>query len=328
MKLILAGGSGLLGTMLAKAYHAEGHEVVVLSRKPATAPWKVVQWDAVSPGPWASELEGADVVANLAGRSINCRYTPENRRLIKESRVLSTRLIGQVIRASKRPPKMWLQSSTATIYAHRYDAPNDERTGLMERATDPNLPDTWKFTVDIANAWETAAKDAFTPDTRKALLRISIVLSPDRASAFDILLRLVRYGLGGTVGNGRQYVSWIHGRDFIRAIRWIIENKSIEGPVNLTAPNPVQNADFMATLRHAWGMPIGMPATSWMLEIGSFLMRTESELVLKSRRVVPTHLLESGFTFQFPSWPEAARDLCQRWRENETPASPTSPATE
>jgi uncharacterized protein (TIGR01777 family) len=314
MKLILAGGSGLLGTMLAKAYHGEGHEVVVLSRKPADAPWRVVRWDAVSSGPWTSELEGADVVANLAGRSINCRYTPENRRLIKESRVLSTRLIGQAINASKRPPKVWLQPSTVTIYAHRFDAPNDEQTGLLESATDPNLPDTWRFTVDVANAWEAAAKEAFTPNTRKVFLRISIVMSPDRGSAFDILLRLVRYGLGGTVGSGNQYVSWIHGVDFVQAIRWIIGHDSIEGPVNMAAPHSTQNADFMRALRQAWGIPIGMPAPAWMLEIGSFLMRTESELVLKSRRVVPTRLLESGFTFQFPSWPEAARDLCQRWR--------------
>lgn len=314
MKLILAGGSGLLGTMLAKAYHGEGHEVVVLSRKPADAPWRVVRWDAVSSGPWTSELEGADVVANLAGRSINCRYTPENRRLIKESRVLSTRLIGQAINASKRPPKVWLQPSTVTIYAHRFDAPNDEQTGLLESATDPNLPDTWRFTVDVANAWEAAAKEAFTPNTRKVFLRISIVMSPDRGSAFDILLRLVRYGLGGTVGSGNQYVSWIHGVDFVQAIRWIIGHDSIEGPVNMAAPHSAQNADFMRALRQAWGIPIGMPAPAWMLEIGSFLMRTESELVLKSRRVVPTRLLESGFTFQFPSWPEAARDLCQRWR--------------
>jgi uncharacterized protein (TIGR01777 family) len=317
MKLILPGGGGHLGTMLAKAFHAEGHEVVVLSRKPAAASWRVLEWDAVSPGAWTSELEGADVVINLTGRSVNCRYTPENRRLIKESRVLSTRLVGRVIAAAKQPPKIWLQPSTATIYAHRFDAPNDEKTGLLESVSDPNLPDTWRFSIDVANSWEAAANEIATPRTRKVFLRISIVMSPDRGSAFDVLLRLVRYGLGGTVGSGHQYVSWIHDQDFVRAIRWIIEDNSIEGPVNLAAPNPIQNADFMAALRRAWGIPLGMPASAWMLEIGSFFLRAESELVLKSRRVIPGRLMERGFAFEFPTWPEAAADLCKRWRAGE-----------
>src|ERR1700730_1022414 len=312
MKLILPGGGGHLGTMLAKAFHAEGHEVVVLSRKPAAASWRVLEWDAVSPGAWTSELEGADVVINLTGRSVNCRYTPENRRLIKESRVLSTRLVGRVIAAATQPPKIWLEPSTATIYAHRFDAPNDEKTGLLESVSDPNLPDTWRFSIDVANSWEAAANEIATPRTRKVFLRISIVMSPDRGSAFDVLLRLVRYGLGGTVGSGHQYVSWIHDQDFVRAIRWIIEDNSIEGPVNLAAPNPIQNADFMAALRRAWGIPLGMPASAWMLEIGSFFLRAESELVLKSRRVIPGRLMERGFAFEFPTWPEAAADLCKR----------------
>jgi uncharacterized protein (TIGR01777 family) len=273
----------------------------------------MVPWDARTLGPWVEELEGAGAVINLAGRSVNCRYHAANRRAITESRIESTRAVGQAIAAARRPPPVWLQASTATIYAHRFDAPNDEATGILG-GTEPGSPDTWRFSIDVATAWERALDETATPHTRKVALRSAMIMSPDRGGVFDVLLRLVRFGLGGAAGDGRQYVSWIHDRDFVHAVSWLIEHE-MEGPVNLAAPNPLPNADFMRALRQAWGIRLGLPASRWMLEVGAWLLRTETELVLKSRRVVPGRLLQAGFAFEFPDWPEAARDLCRRWRE-------------
>jgi uncharacterized protein (TIGR01777 family) len=315
MKIVIPGGSGQIGTLLARAFVADGHEVAVLTRNPpsASTPWRSVVWDARTLGNWADVVDGADVVVNLAGRNVNCRYTPVNRREIKQSRIDSTRVIGQAIAAAANPPRVWLQSSTATIYTHRFDAPNDEATGLIG-GSEPGVPDTWRFSIDVAKSWEQAANEAIVPHTRKVLLRSAMTMSPDKGGVFDVLVGLTRMGLGGNNGDGRQYVSWIHDRDFIRAITWLIEHESVEGAINLTAPNPLPNAEFMRALRRAWGMPIGLPATRWMLELGAIFLKTETELILKSRRVVPTRLLESGFTFRFPNWPEAAVDLCERYR--------------
>ncbi len=313
MKIVIPGGAGQIGTLLARAFVADGHEVVVLSRNPSRAPWRVVPWDAVAVGAWAGELDGADVVINLAGRSVNCRYTAEHRKQILASRVNSTRAVGQAIAQAAQPPRVWLQASTATIYAHRYDAPNDEDAGVLGGA-EADAPDTWRFSIDVAKAWEQAALEARVPATRLVLLRSAMTMSPDRGGVFDALLGLVRWGLGGTSGEGRQYVSWIHDQDFIRAVYWLMEHAELHGPVNLAAPHPLPNADFMHALRTAWGRGFGLPAATWMLAVGAACMRTETELILKSRRVSPGRLLSSGFAFQFPSWPEAAADLCRRWR--------------
>jgi uncharacterized protein (TIGR01777 family) len=313
MRIVIPGGTGQVGTLLARAFVADGHEVVVLSRTPRNAPWRVVHWDGQTVNDWAGELDGAEVVINLAGRSVNCRYTAANRHLIKESRVHSTRALGQAIARAARPPAVWLQASTATIYAHRYDAPNDEATGILGGAEE-GAPDTWRFSIDVAKSWEQAANEVHLPHTRTVLLRSAMTMSPDPGGVFATLLRLVRYGLGGASGNGRQYVSWIHDRDFVRAVYWLIEHPELAGPVNLAAPNPVPNAEFMRTLRAARGIGFGLPAVGWMLEVGAFLLRTETELILKSRRVAPGRLLRSGFLFQFPTWAEAADDLCHRWR--------------
>ncbi len=312
MKIVIPGGSGQVGTLLARSFHRDGHEVIVLSRTPADAPWRTVTWDAQTLAPWTDELEKADVVINLAGRNVNCRYTSENRRLIKESRVNSTRVVGEAIAQAQNPPRVWLQASTATIYAHRYDAPNDEN-GIIG-GHEPGVPETWRFSIDVATAWERALDDAATPRTRKVKLRSAMTMSPDRGGVFDTLLRLVRLGLGGRAGDGRQFVSWIHDEDFVRAIYWLIEHPQLDGAVNLAAPEPLPNAEFMRALRNAWGIPIGLPATAWMLEIGARVIRTETELILKSRRVVPGRLMNVGFKFHFPTWPEAARDLCERWK--------------
>ena len=313
MKVVIPGGTGQVGTLLARAFASDGHEVVVLSRNPGKAPWRVVGWDAETLGDWVAEIDGADVVINLAGRSVNCRYTAENRRLIKDSRVRSTQAVGRAIANAANPPRVWLQMSTATIYAHRYDAPNDEATGILG-GSEADAPDTWRFSIDVAESWERAAEEAVTPRTRKVLLRSAMILSPDRGGVFDTLLRLVRRGLGGTCGDGRQYLSWMHDEDFVRAVRWLIDHDEFARPVNLASPDPVPNREFMRALRTAWGAKFGLPATNWMLTIGARLMRTETELILKSRRVVPGRLAESGFEFRFPTWATAAVDLCHRWR--------------
>ncbi len=317
MKIVIPGGSGQVGVLLARAWHARGHEVVVLSRgapRGAVAqPWGTVQWDARSLGAWTREVDGADVIVNLAGRSVNCRYTPANRDAIMQSRVDSTRVLGQAIAAAARPPRVWLQSSTATIYAHRFDAANDEATGILG-GNEPNAPDTWRFSIDVARAWEQAAEAFNLPGTRVVLLRSSMIMSPDHGGVFDTLLRLVRFGLGGTSGSGPQYVSWIHEHEFIAALDWLIERDHMSGAVNIAAPNPLPNAQFMRALREAWGMPVGLPAAAWMLAVGAVFLKTETELVLKSRRVVPGRLTDDGFKFGFATWPEAARELCARAR--------------
>jgi uncharacterized protein len=312
VKIVIPGGSGQVGTLLARRFHTDGHEVIVLSRQPSTAPWRAIPWDARTLGAWAAEMDGADAVINLAGRSVNCRYNAENRAEIMQSRVDSTRVVGEAVARSVKPPKVWLQASTATIYAHRYDAPNDEATGILG-GNEPDAPESWRFSIEVASAWERVLDEAAVPDTRRVKLRAAVVMSPDRGGVFDTLLTLVRRGLGGRSGDGRQYVSWVHGEDFVRAVYWLME-RDMEGIVNVAAPNPLPNAEFMEELRRAWGIRLGLPATEWMLEIGAFLMGSESELVLKSRRVVPGRLLKEGFSFQFPEWSEAARNLCQEWR--------------
>jgi uncharacterized protein len=321
MKIVIPGGTGQVGTLLARAFVKDGHDVVVLSRgQPKAGSWRVVPWDGASLGNWAAELEGADAVINLAGRNVNCRYTAKNRRQIMDSRVNSTRAVGEAIKLCNRPPRVWLQASTATLYAHRYDAPNDEATGIVG-GSETDAPDTWRFSIDVATSWERAAHAFELQHTRRVLLRTAIVFNPDHGSAFDILLRLVRFGLGGTSGNGRQFVSWIHETDFIRAVRWLIGNESVEGAVNFAAPNPVPNDEFMRTLREEWGSRVGLPSPEWLLEVGALFIRTETELLLKSRRVVPGVLTALGFRFEFPTWREAAHDLCRRWRELNRAAS-------
>lgn len=312
MKIILPGGSGQVGMILAREFLARGDEVVILTRSSNVPLGRAVRWDAESLGEWSREFDNADVIINLAGRSVNCRYHPRNRRLIKDSRIKSTLIVGEAIRGSLSPPPLWLQASTATIYAHRYDAPNDEEHGILG-GDEPHAPDTWNFSIDVAKSWEAAALSCELPHTRLVLLRSAITFSPDPGSVFEILDNLVNRGLGGTNGDGRQFVSWIHDRDFINAIHWLIAHPELSGPVNLASPNPLPNAEFMRDLRTAAGKNFGLPLPCWLLELGARLKGTESELLLKSRRVVPARLLEDGFQFKLPTWPEAAAELCQSW---------------
>ncbi|OFW05627.1 MAG: TIGR01777 family protein [Acidobacteria bacterium RIFCSPLOWO2_02_FULL_67_36] len=311
MKIVIPGGSGQVGTVLARAFHKSGDDVVVLSRAPRAQPWRVIPWDGATLGTWRREVEDCEVVINLAGRSVNCRYNLPNRRAILESRVVSTRAVGQAIAQASSPPRVWLQASTATIYAHRYDAPNDERSGILG-GDEPNAPDPWRFSIDVARAWERTFNEMIAGRTRKIALRSAMTMSRDAGGVFDTLATLVRYGLGGRAGDGRQFMSWVHSEDFVAALRWLIDRDDIDGVVNVASPNPLPNAEFMRLLRDACGVPFGLPVREWMLEIGAVFMRTESELILKSRRVVPGRLLEHGFAFKFPTWNEAARDLCHQ----------------
>ncbi|MGC1616361.1 MAG: TIGR01777 family oxidoreductase [Candidatus Acidiferrum sp.] len=313
LRIVIAGGSGQVGNILGRYFHARGHGVAALARTTVPSPWRVVAWDGENPRGWVKELEGADAVINLVGRSVNCRYNAANRREILESRVKSTRLLDEALASLKHPPRVWLNASTATIYRHALDRAMDEQTGEIG-GQEANAPFSWKFSIGVATQWEEGFFAARTPKTRKVALRSAMTMSPDRGGIFDMLLRLVRFGLGGSAGSGEQFVSWIHEEDFARAVEFLLAHEELNGPVNLSSPEPLPNREFMRALREAWGAKFGLPAAEWMLEAGAILLRTETELVLKSRRVVPGRLLAAGFQFQFPAWPAAAMDLVRRWK--------------
>ena len=310
MKLLLPGGSGYLGQTLTRAFESRGHEVVVLSRRPSRS-GRSVCWDGRTLGSWTSELDGADAVINLAGRSVNCRYTKTNLAEMLASRVDSTRAVGFAIQQARRPPPVWLQMSTATIYAHRFDAPNDELAGCIG-GNEPGAPRYWRMSIAIATDWEEALAKAQTPATRKVALRTAMVMGGEPGGVFDVLLGLTRLGLGGPLAGGDQFVSWIHASDFVRAVAFLLERDELSGPVNLAAPDPLPQRVFIAAVRAARRVPIGLPATRWMTELGALALGTDSELVLKSRRVIPRKLLEAGFTFEFPEWYAAVHDLVAR----------------
>ena len=295
MKIVVPGGSGQVGRVLVEALRGRGHEVVVLSRGGARGPG-VVAWDGRTLGPWADEVDGADAVINLAGRSVNCRYQKWNLTEMLASRIDSTRAVARAVETASRPPRVWLQASTATIYAHRFDAPNDEATGVLG-GHEPDAPGYWRFSVEIAQAWERELAAANTPRTRRVAMRMAVVMAPDRDGTFGILHRITRLGLGGPIAGGAQYVSWIHDRDLARAVAWLLDREDVEGPVNLAAPEPLPQRELMRALRAAAGVPVGLPATRWMMEIAAALHRTDTELLLKSRRVVPARLLDRSARF-------------------------------
>lgn len=319
-KIVLPGGSGFLGRILSRWLSERGSEVVVLSRNPPSvaAPARGVFWDGATLGDWRHELDAAAAVINLAGRSVNCRYHARNRQAILASRIDSTRVLGQAIQQCLQPPAVWLNSSTATIYKHAF-RPMDESFGTIG----PTAEAKDAFSIEVAEAWERALKEADTPATRKVALRTAMVLGIDRASVYRILRRLARLGLGGAMAGGKQYVSWIHETDFCRAVDFLLDAHDIagavnvasgavnvaSGAVNVTAPQPLTNGEMMRLMREACGVSIGLPATRWMLEIGAALLGTETELIIKSRYVVPERLLTAGFEFSFPDFTGALRDL-------------------
>ncbi|MDX1932820.1 MAG: TIGR01777 family oxidoreductase [Capsulimonadales bacterium] len=298
--IVVPGGAGFLGRVLREYFSGLGYRVIVLSRGASGS--DVVRWDGENPGDWEATLRGAAAVINLAGRTVNCRYNEKNREEIYESRLKTTKALGDAISRCADPPPVWINSSSATIYRHAEDRPMDEATGEIGSG----------FSVDVCRKWEAALFAAETPRTRKVALRSAMVFGPGEEGVHAAFRRIVRIGLGGTLGNGRQYVSWIHDRDFVRAVHFLLERDDLSGPVNLASPNPLPNAEFMRIFRRVCRRPIGLPATRWMLEIGALLLQTETELLLKSRRVVPGKLRDAGFRFDFPEWEAALSDIVSR----------------
>ena len=319
MRVVIPGGTGQVGGLLRRALRERGDEVTVLSRRPERLEDGIrhAVWDGRTLGPWATEIDGADAVVNLAGRTVSCRYTDENLRQMMSSRVDSTRVVGRAIAQAAHPPKVWLQMSTATIYADSRsrgdDRPHDEVDGVLG-GDEPDVPLYWEYSVRIARRWEQAQAQADVPGTRRVALRTAMVMTPDRGGIFDYLSWLARLGLGGPVAGGKQYVSWIHGDDFVRAVELLLDRDDLTGAFIVAAPEPVPQRELMRSLRAAWGGRPGLPATRFMAQVGAFALRTDTELLLKSRRVVPTRLLDAGLTFRHPTWDAAATDLVTQAR--------------
>lgn len=298
-KLIIAAGTGFLGQVLVNYFKEEYAEIVVLTRGKSQMKGKVryVNWDAKTLTGWEKELENANILINLAGKSVDCRYTDENKKEILASRVDSTAILNIAVLSCKNPPKHWLNSSTATIYRHSEDKQMTEANGEIGN----------DFSMNIAKNWEQTFFEVPTKSTLKTALRTSIVLGK-KGGAFIPLKRLAQFGLGGKQASGNQFVSWIHEQDFARAIEFII-NENMTGVVNVVAPKPIQNKDFMKQLRKAIGMPIGIPTPQFLLKIGAKIIGTEPELVLKSRNIIPERLVQKGFRFEFGTLEKTLQDL-------------------
>ncbi|KAF2342131.1 TIGR01777 family oxidoreductase [Flavobacterium tistrianum] len=298
-KLIIAAGTGFLGQVLVNHFKDKFEEIVILTRgKSQTIDGiKYVNWNARTFTGWEKELENASILINLTGKSVDCRYTKANKKEILWSRIESTKILKKAVLNCKNPPKHWLNSSTSTIYRFSLDKQMDEVYGEIGN----------DFSINVALSWEKAFFKTETPKTLKTALRTSIVLGKN-GGAFVPLKTLAKIGFGGKQGNGNQFVSWIHEEDFANAIDFIIE-KEITGVINIVSPTPIRNADFMQKLRKAVGFPFGIPLNKFFLEIGSFIIRTETELVLKSRNVIPRRLSENGFQFKFGDIDRTFRDL-------------------
>lgn len=300
-KVLVLAGSGFLSDCTSAYIREHGWEVRLLTRDKSRSGTGIYHWDGRTDGDWWQALEGADVLINFCGRSVNCRYNERNRREILESRVNATQALGRALQATPNSPKLWLNSASATYYRASEDRDMDEATGEPGEG----------FSVNVCRAWEAAMSGASLPGVRQIILRTTMVLGYGRNSVYPVLMNLVRSGLGGRQGNGYQFVSWIHHHDFVRAVEFLIDS-DLSGPVNLAAPYPITNRYFMQALRRSLGKRFGLPALAWMIEVGAVFMRTESELVLKSRRVVPGRLLESGFTFLYPTIDQAFRELAEK----------------
>ena len=325
LRIVLPGGSGQVGQMLARQFQLRGHHVTVLTRGPYSAAWQTVHWDGETLGAWVQYLEDADVCINLTGHTINCRPTEANRKAIYQSRIGSTRLLHEAIAGLANPPRLWMNASAATIYKRTVDAGGVDL--LLDESSEPEReaagvrsaePEPWArargFTQRVVRDWEAAFFATETARTRKIALRSAVTLSPAPGNVFAVLSNLVRAGLGGSAGNGRQFVPWIHEADYARAVKFLIAREDLAGPVNLCAPNPAQNRAFMEALRDAWDVPNGLPAPAIAVWLGAWVMGSNPELVLGSCRAVPGRLLDAGFEFEFAEWPEAAVDLVRQWR--------------
>lgn len=303
-KIVIAGANGFLGRHLT-AFLAPKYRIVALVRRklPDTENLTYHEWDGVQVGPWQMEVEGAWALINLSGRSVDCRYNAKNRREILESRIQSTKALGEAIEACINPPKIWLNAASATIYRHSMDRPMDEAKGEIGEG----------FSVEVCKAWEAAFFGYAHPEMRQIALRTALVMD-QAGGALPPLLNLVRLGLGGEQGSGHQMVSWIHIVDFCRAIEFLLADESLSGPVNVVAPYPDHNSEMMRILRQVVGRKWGLSHPKWLLEFGAWLIRTETELILKSRYVVPGKLLNAGFQFEFPHLENAFPDLLREAR--------------
>ena len=313
MKIVIAGGTGFLGKRLVKFFlsdTSEKHKVVVLSRGggACSSLARLVPWDARTLGEWAGELNGADVVINMAGKNVKCLYTKETLKTLRDSRVLSTEVIGQAIRQAENPPPLWIQMSAVSIYSHRLDPPpHTEAEGQI--GEDPSLPENWQAISNLVQDWEKAMDSSPTEKTRKIAVRCGVVMGLNKGGAFNIFLKLCQFGLGGSVAGGEQKVSWMHEQDFVQAIDFLIKNKNISGPVNFCSPQPLSQKELMKILRENMGIKFGLPAPKWLIELSAYLIQVDSELSLKSRLVIPKMLSDNGFKFQFPDWRSASKHL-------------------
>ncbi|MBL7730670.1 MAG: TIGR01777 family oxidoreductase [Chitinophagaceae bacterium] len=314
-KIIIAGGTGFIGQEMIKYFGRENTIVVLTRQAKDTANnrnhydslagtdlsnVRFVKWDGKTQGTWCAELEQADLIINLAGKTVNCRYNEKNRNEILQSRLDAVKAIGTAIQQSKQAPALWINASSATIYRHATDRPQDEYTGEFHPG----------FSVNVCQQWEKTFFEQPVPGTRKVALRMAITLG-----AGGVLIpyfNLLKFGLGGKQGNGNQMYSWVHIEDTCRMIEWITSYTGLEGVFNCSSPNPVTNKVFMQTLRRATGHKFGLPAYTWMLKAGAILIGTETELVLKSRWVVPTRILETGFTFKYPLLKDAFTDIISK----------------
>lgn len=298
-KIVIAGGSGFLGRVLISHFKELKDELIILTRGQGGERNGVryIHWDGEKVDSWTEALEGADVLINLSGRTVNCRYSDKNKKEIVQSRLLSTRVLGEALGALQSPPEVWLNSSSATIYEESFDIANDE-TGR---------PGTG-FSVDVCRQWEEEFNRARAGKVRKVCLRTAMVIG--RGGPFlDLMTRIVKFRLGGRQGSGQQFVSWLHEKDFVDIIEFLIQREDLSGIFNLCAPNPLKNKSMMSYLRKACGVKIGLPALTPMVHLGAFLMRTEAELPLKSRNVVPGRLLKCGYEFKFSEMDKALEDL-------------------
>lgn len=289
-KIVIAGGTGFLGSCLVAHYKHTEVEVVILTRKHMEDHDSIryCKWDGRHLGYWTHELENCDLLINLNGKSVDCRYNEKNKQLIYDTRIEATHVLGQAVRNCKNPPKIWVNSASATIYRHSLDKEMDEATGEVGTG----------FSVDVCKKWEATFNAFELLKTRMVLLRTGIVLG-SQGGPLVPLRSLAKMGLGGKHGKGDQYFSWIHEKDFTAIIDFVAGNININGAINVTVPEPLTNAELMKSIRKSVKAPFGMPMPKWLLELGAVFIRTETELILKSRRVVPKRLLEAGFVFKY-----------------------------
>jgi NAD dependent epimerase/dehydratase family enzyme len=356
-KILIAGGSGFIGQGVAKYFGME-NEIIILTRNnmrhhsnlyqttqlQASEGYKIkyCKWDGKSIGDWMKELAAADIVINLTGKSVNCRYHQKQKREIIKSRIDATNIIGDAIRTCVHPPKLWINAASATIYRNTFDRPNDEFNGIISELKSQNMPWTFldqvryyknrliasvihgkqskqyrelklDFSVQVCKEWEKAFFDQRMPFTRKVALRTAITLG--KGGVITPYLNLCKYGLGGKQGDGAQMYSWVHIEDVCRLIEWLYENNEVEGIYNCAAPNAVTNKIFMKKLRETTQHPFGLPAPAWLLELGAWLIGTETELMLKSRWVFPTRSLNEGFVYKYETLDNALEEIVSTLRQ-------------